>query len=678
MKKFITFVFLFTLAQWSQAQDFDAPVTVGADQPQKLVSLIEDAMSGTGSNHIKIVPGANGETQMLITDDYMGSSTAFPEISKPLKISANESDNIRIVLSTNTSKSNKSNHQNYNAFYVFANAVLYLQYIAFENFVSNGNGGVISAADNALVYLSGVTFLNNFSFFEGGAVFLLGNSRLFAMRSRFEGNQSSGVGGAVSIRGAAFAFVILSTMINNVATPFGCDFNVESSPTAGLFALFLFNNIFISNCSNVMIENPIGMILFLMNSVFASGNMIDSTGLFLMYANAIKRDLGIKSDNTESEKALCNDFGTNAISSLGYNISNEASCNLNKATDMPNTDPMMNPPDANGMVTLQAGSPAIDGGASSMQSDTQGGIFLPCAYKDSRGLGRPQDANGDGIFECDIGSYEVRNGDDITNAQTGLFFDTDRNGEGILVEMLSATQVLITFYTYNPNKQDLMWFIGLGTVVGNTLVIDDVFTTSGGVFGSGFDASAIVNQKVGSMSLIFPDCEANGNPGRLVFQADRGTGVDLEDLLVKSSRLTRVLNCSQTQTSSKAGRSGAFYDPSRSGEGLFIQVLSDSNAVVIFYTYTPAGKQFWMFSSNVQINGDTITANMIYPSTTTGFGTGFNGSELVFSDWGTVTIKHLPGCNDIMVNYSSVVSGFGTGQYNYKRLTQPAGTTCDL
>jgi hypothetical protein len=294
------------------------------------------------------------------------------------------------------------------------------------------------------------------------------------------------------------------------------------------------------------------------------------------------------------------------------------------------------------------------------------------------GLGRPQDFDGDGVFTCDRGPVEVQGGDNLSNAQSGLYFDVDRNGEGIILEMLSATSALVTMFTYAPNKTDLMWFIGVGNVVGNSVVIDNIQSTSGGVFGAGFDTNAIVNNDVGSLSVVFPDCNASSNPGRMVFQTKSEFKDSIENLLVKSSRLSRLLNCDQSQPNPQSGRSGAFYDPARSGEGVFVEVLDNGSAVVIFYTYTPDGKQFWLISSDVQINGNTITANMIYPAATTGFGSQFNASEIDFQPWGTLTLEYQPGCSQVNMAYASTVSGFGSGTHPYQRLTQPAGTSCDL
>ncbi|HHL32700.1 MAG TPA: hypothetical protein ENJ41_08940, partial [Oceanospirillales bacterium] len=300
----------------SSAQQFDSPITVRTDQPQLLVTMIEDAMAGKGSNHIKILPALNGDTTMIIDDDYMDTQTAFPTISLPLMISADRDSNVRIILNSGASKAVNGGERNFNAFYVIANAVLYLQYISLESFVSNGNGGAISAAENAIIYLLGVTLYNNFSFFEGGAIFLLGNAKLFAMNSTFEGNQSTGVGGFISIRGKATAFIFLSIIVNNLGLPFGCDFNVNSNPLAGLFALTLIASTMISDCPNVLIENPLGPIFLLMNVFYGEGNLLDSTALAWFFANIIHLIANSNKATTAETRAVCNDFGTNSIKSL--------------------------------------------------------------------------------------------------------------------------------------------------------------------------------------------------------------------------------------------------------------------------------------------------------------------------------------------------------------------------
>lgn len=91
----------------------------------------------------------------------------------------------------------------------------------------------------------------------------------------------------------------------------------------------------------------------------------------------------------------------------GYNIADDASCNLNAAGDLDTTDPLLDPLSSdNGGPTathaLQTGSPAIDAGDNT-----------DCPATDQRVFGRPVDGSGGGTATCDIGAVELQTG---TNA----------------------------------------------------------------------------------------------------------------------------------------------------------------------------------------------------------------------------------------------------------------------
>jgi hypothetical protein len=85
--------------------------------------------------------------------------------------------------------------------------------------------------------------------------------------------------------------------------------------------------------------------------------------------------------------------------SMGHNISSDASCGLNGPGDMENTDPLLGPLADNGGPTpthaLAPGSPAIDAGGDE------------CEPIDQRGVARPQDGDSDGTALCDIGAFEL-------------------------------------------------------------------------------------------------------------------------------------------------------------------------------------------------------------------------------------------------------------------------------
>lgn len=366
-------------------------------------------------------------------------------------------------------------------------------------------------------------------------------------------------------------------------------------------------------------------------------------------------------------EASCNDFGTGAFTSLGFNIDTDGSCALDQPTDLPNTDPMIDL-DENGIPQLMAGSPAIESGSVDFLNNE-----LPCIYKDLNGLGRPQDFDLDGEFVCDRGPVEVQGGPDIGAAQSAAFYDTGRDGEGVFVEILENGTAVISFYSYSPDGTNMAWFVGVGKVVGNSVVVDELHYVTGGVFGPGFNPAHIVRTPVGGMSLNFPDCEAIENPGMLNFTADPDSG--FENLLQKAYRLTAIIDCSDTPPTVNARRSGAFFAPDRSGEGIFVEWLSDGRVVIVFYTFDPDGNPFWLTSvvDPSGVVGNEVTADMLYAEGKTMFGSGFDPDEVMLSSWGTVTLTYIDK-NNLTFAYDSTVTGFGAGSHAYTRLTKLLGT----
>jgi hypothetical protein len=103
---------------------------------------------------------------------------------------------------------------------------------------------------------------------------------------------------------------------------------------------------------------------------------------------------------------VANNVGGNchgAVSSRGYNLSSDSTCDFDGAGDLNNTDPRLGKLQNNGGPTetmaLLSGSPAIDSGNPSGCTDGKGHLLKT----DQRGKPRPdkEDKNG-----CDRGAYE--------------------------------------------------------------------------------------------------------------------------------------------------------------------------------------------------------------------------------------------------------------------------------
>jgi hypothetical protein len=118
----------------------------------------------------------------------------------------------------------------------------------------------------------------------------------------------------------------------------------------------------------------------------------------------------IVANNTAGEAAYNNGFTEPAqggvTTSLGNNLCGDNSCGFDQSTDLPNTDPLLDPLQDNGGPTfthaLLHGSPAIDAGNNTGAPDT-----------DQRGTPRPQGTT------CDIGAYELTQSSVTTATGTG-------------------------------------------------------------------------------------------------------------------------------------------------------------------------------------------------------------------------------------------------------------------
>jgi hypothetical protein len=99
----------------------------------------------------------------------------------------------------------------------------------------------------------------------------------------------------------------------------------------------------------------------------------------------------------------CGNHSGGTMTSKGYNLSSDNTCNLNGPGDMNNIDPKLGPLQNNGGPTqteaLLAGSPAIDSGNPSGCTDSQGHLLTT----DQRGMPRHDKEDTGG---CDMGAYE--------------------------------------------------------------------------------------------------------------------------------------------------------------------------------------------------------------------------------------------------------------------------------
>ena len=119
---------------------------------------------------------------------------------------------------------------------------------------------------------------------------------------------------------------------------------------------------------------------------------------------------------------------------------------------------------------------------------------------------------------------------------SGSWYDPTHNGEGYNVEVLINGQVVVYWFSYDP-EGNRRWFFGVGEIVDGKLVFDNIETTSGGVFGPGFDPDSVDYMPWGSLVL-----DLNCNNGTATYTSTEdgfGSGI------LNVERLTHIdsLDC---------------------------------------------------------------------------------------------------------------------------------------
>ncbi len=219
-----------------------------------------------------------------------------------------------------------------------------------------GSGGGIFSQGSALI-LTNSTVSGNTAFHGGG----IWNSGMVTLNSStVSGNSASGgIGGGIVNVG-------IGTLTLNNSTVSG-----NSIPSGGGGGIFNFGGTVTLNNSTV------------------NDNSGGSGGGIYIYSGAASLKNTIVANSSSGGNCA------GSITSLGHNLSSDATCAFAGPGDLNNTNPLLGPLANNGGPTethaLLAGSPAID--AVPLASCT--------VSTDQRGVSRPQGA------ACDIGAYEV-------------------------------------------------------------------------------------------------------------------------------------------------------------------------------------------------------------------------------------------------------------------------------
>ncbi len=124
--------------------------------------------------------------------------------------------------------------------------------------------------------------------------------------------------------------------------------------------------------------------------------------------------------------------------------------------------------------------------------------------------------------------------------------------------------------------------------------------------------------------------------------------------------------------------SGSWYTPSRNGEGFTLQMLDRGTALVVWFTYPPAGSaatQAWILAQDGRVDGDRIRFENAFTTRGPRFGSGFDPGDLQVLPWGTLEFRFLD-CNRGEVSFAGP-PGWGSGAREIMRLTALSELECE-
>ncbi|MEN1728482.1 MAG: hypothetical protein AAGJ52_08570, partial [Pseudomonadota bacterium] len=155
----------------------------------------------------------------------------------------------------------------------------------------------------------------------------------------------------------------------------------------------------------------------------------------------------------------------------------------------------------------------------------------------------------------------------IEPGHTAMWFNPERSGEGLVVEVLANDQVLLYWFTYD-HEGNQRWLQGVGAVSFNdpelpSVFFSDFYETRGPIFGPAFNPDNLEIIPAGTAELTFQDCEN----GLFTYQVNGEAG----DIPVVRLSRTMGSTCRPLHgvpgepTKPYAGESGSWFDPNSSG-----------------------------------------------------------------------------------------------------------------
>ncbi len=275
--------------------------------------------------------------------------------------------------------------------------------------------------------------------------------------------------------------------------------------------------------------------------------------------------------------------------------------------------------------------------------------------------------NPDGLFSNDFIFNTLQNGQGMPNLDlSGPWFNSEQNGHGWYLELLEPLnpdepqRLLAYWYTYRNGEP--VWLLGLAPL-SNGRAQMNLSITSGTQFPPEFDSNEVTYNNWGFLEFEFSDAET----GKAFWHSDISGFAAGEMTINKIAAISdHVTGC----------LSGSYTKPDQPGHGINIQVVDSNNqdlVLITWYTYQN-GQQLWLTGSS-QLTGQQAQVQLNQFSGP-GFPPEFDTNELNSNPWGTIQLD-FSNPNQLDIEWTSDVEGFGTGSMTMVKLTQLSGHVCD-
>ncbi len=254
----------------------------------------------------------------------------------------------------------------------------------------------------------------------------------------------------------------------------------------------------------------------------------------------------------------------------------------------------------------------------------------------------------------------------VNAKNSGSWVAQGAENQTINIEILKDGRAVI-FASLNHNSDNL-WLFAVGEINNHIIDFSHVYSTNGAQFGSAFASSDVNVIDEGEAQLVFNQC----NQATFSYSL---SAIESNEIEINKALEIPGNECGSTNKSLQIGMSGAWFDPSRSGEG-FTVYISETNgtqmADVTWYTYDSNGNQLWL-SGQGEVSDQSVTITEMNQFTGANL---FNGTAQSTA-YGSLSMS-WNDCNQAVIDYDFSTINLDSGQFDVNQLTNLDNTQCNL